>query len=361
MSSKNNVFGNPNGIISAEYVWIGGNGELRSKIRTINGCFSNIDNHKNYEFPDWNYDGSSTEQATGDDSEVIIKARASYISPFFQSNKDRQYFLVMCDTYRPNGKPLRNNHRYNANKIFNSEVAINEKPWFGIEQEYFMVNMETGYPLGFDSDGEAEKQGKYYCSVGTGNACGRRLAEEHYLYCLNAGIKISGMNAEVAPGQWEFQVGPCLGIESGDSLYMARYILLKLAEKEDIEISFEPKPIKGEWNGSGCHTNFSTKSMREGGEGKKGIEYIHNAIERLAINHKEHMDNYGSGNEERMTGEYETSSYDKFSFGIANRGASVRIPNKTLEDEKGYFEDRRPSSNMDPYLVSSLIFRTCFL
>lgn len=361
MAERQNICGNPNGTMSVEYIWIGGQGELRSKIRTLNGCLKNIENHTKYSFPEWNYDGSSTGQATGDDSEVCIRPRVSYISPFFNSDEKNQYFLVMCDTYRPNGKPLKNNYRFNANKIFSTSKAVEEKPWYGIEQEYFLINNETGYPLGFDIDGDAEEQGRYYCSVGHGNAWGREVAEKHYQYCLRAGIKISGMNAEVAPGQWEFQVGPCEGIEAGDSLYVARYILLKLAEQVGYYVCFEPKPVKGDWNGSGCHTNFSTKSMREGTNNKKGIEYINQAIEKLALKHDEHMRNYGTGNEERMTGEHETSRYDRFSFGIANRGASVRVPNKTLDDEKGYFEDRRPSSNMDPYLVSSLLFRTCIL
>lgn len=342
-----------------EYVWLGGNNELRSKIRVLenmndaSGSSYNMDHPLLLrDIPDWNYDGSSTGQASGNDSEIVIKPKSMFKNPF---RKPCDY-IVLCDTYLPNNEPLYNNNRTIANAIFNKNM--NQEPWFGLEQEYFLIDHETNMPLGYDKDG---KQGQYYCSVGHENAIGRHIAEEHMDLCLYAGIKISGMNAEVAPGQWEFQVGPCTGIEAGDHLWIARYILQRLGEKHGVKINFEPKPLKGDWNGSGCHTNYSTKNMREGTDSKTGLEYIEEAIDKLSKKHDEHMNIYGSGNEERMTGEHETASYDKFTDGVANRGASVRRGYDTIKNKKGYFEDRRPSSNCDPYLVTSAIFSTTCL
>ena len=241
--------------------------------------------------------------------------------------------------------------RFLANDIFNKK--LDEKPWYGLEQEYFM--MKNGKPLGFDES--TKTQGQYYCSVGAENAFGREIALKHLEYCIIAGIKISGINAEVAPGQWEFQIGPCEGIRAGDHLWMARYILQRIGEEYHTQINFSPKPLSGDWNGSGCHTNYSTEIMRE----ENGLEHINVAILKLGEKHEEHMKVYGIGNELRMTGEHETASYDKFSFGIANRGTSIRIGNATFNNKCGYFEDRRPSSNCDPYIVTSKIFKTTCL
>lgn len=351
--------------VVAEYIWLGGNNELRSKKRVIevgdtNTTMWNIDDnlHNIDTFPDWNYDGSSTGQASGNDSEIVIKPRAIFKDPFSLQIgiMENNNYLVLCDTYLPNGQPLYNNQREPANNIF--KLAEEQEPWFGLEQEYFLIDPPTDMPLGYNKDG---KQGQYYCSVGYENAIGRSMAEEHLQMCLYAGIKISGLNAEVAPGQWEFQIGPCTGIQSGDHLWTARYILQRLGEKHSVKVTFEPKPLKGDWNGSGCHTNYSTKNMRHGTDDKTGLEYIEEAIDKLSKNHDEHMKVYGSGNEERMTGEHETASYDKFTDGVANRGASVRRGHDTIKNKKGYFEDRRPSSNCDPYLVTSAIFKTTCL
>ena len=345
--------------VVAEYVWIGGGGELRSKIKVMPG----IDEVLTVEgFPEWNYDGSSTRQAEGKYSEVLMRPRAFFPNPFGPKNCKNSY-LVMCDTYYPNGTPLENNHRQWADQIF--KQALDEEPWYGLEQEYFLVDPETDYPLGFDpKTGEKPHlgfQGPYYCSVGAGRAFGRHIADEHLDACLYAGLKISGTNAEVAPGQWEYQIGPCTGIEIGDHMYISRYLLWRIAEKYNVALTLDPKPIKGDWNGSGCHVNFSTKNMRDGTPTKSGLDYIKGAIAQLATHHAEHMKLYGEGNERRMTGHHETATFDKFTYGVANRGASVRIPNMAERDGKGYFEDRRPASNMDPYLVCGKIFETCVL
>jgi len=334
-------------ITIVEYVWIGGNNELRSKTKVVNDVVDHVD-----KLSLWNYDGSSTAQSSGEDSEIIMKPVALFNDPF----RGNHHKLVLCDTYTPDDKPLSNNHRQQAKAIF--DLDTQQEPWFGLEQEYFLVDPKTGLPLGFS---EEKKQGQFYCSVGAENAFGRAIAEEHLHACIYAGVRLSGINAEVAPGQWEFQVGPCVGIEEGDHLWMARYILQRVAERHGVSVNIEPKPLKGEWNGSGCHVNYSTKSMREGVSGKSGLDFINEAIEKLSHKHAEHMSVYGSGNEERMTGVHETASFDRFSHGIANRGASVRIGNTNYKNGRGYFEDRRPSSNCDPYLVTSMMFRTTCL
>ena len=330
-----------------EYVWIGGNHELRGKTRVMTGQITSLE-----QLPIWNFDGSSTKQAQGHDSEVLIKPVALFSDPF----RKHHHKIVLCETLYPDETPHETNHRHFANTIFNQ--ALDEKPWFGLEQEYFMMNTITRKPLGMD---ESLKQGQFYCSVGAKNAFGRTIAEEHLECCVHAGIQISGINAEVAPGQWEFQIGPCLGIEEGDHLWMARYLLERVAEKHGVSINIEPKPIKGDWNGSGCHANYSTINMRQGCGNKTGLEYIHEAIEKLSKKHAEHMEVYGLHNDERMSGAHETADYHTFSSGIANRGASVRIGNDVSRDKKGYFEDRRPGSNCDPYLVTSMLFKTTVL
>ena len=333
-----------------EYIWIDGNNCLRGKTRVLNERIIYTTNKENLSLiPNWNYDGSSTGQAKGTDSEVTIIPRALFRNPFL-----RQGLLVLCDTYDSKGIPLPSNTRCIANEIFNKK--LDEKPWFGLEQEYFIQDD------GFDTIWmRSPPQGKYYCGVGNENAIHRKIAELHLKHCISAGINIAGINAEVAPQQWEYQIGICEGIEAGDHLWMARYLLERIGEEYNVNINLSPKPLKGDWNGSGCHTNYSTENMRNGTNSKTGLDYINEAVIRLSETHEEHMKVYGLGNEERMTGEYETADFNKFSDGIANRGASLRRGHDTIKNKKGYFEDRRPSSNCDPYLVTSIIFKTTCL
>lgn len=343
--------------IIAEYIWIGGNGELRSKAKTINlNPINNLQSNHKYiinlkDFPNWNYDGSSTNQANTESSEIILKPVAKYPCPFRKENN----VLVLCDTYNLQNEPI--GHRYSANEIF--KIDLKQKPWYGIEQEYFIMD-QYNKPFNYKIDNKS-KQGQFYCSVGTGNAMCRKLVDKHYEYCLYSGLSISGVNSEVAPSQWEYQIGPVEGINAGDQLYISRYILLRLSEEFNVYINFEPKPLDGKWNGSGCHVNFSTEETRHGTDKKTGLDFIINYIENLKKNHSLHMNHYGKDNNLRMTGSCETSDFNTFSYGTANRTASVRIPSIVIKDEKGYFEDRRPSSNMDPYLVTSLIFKTSYL
>lgn len=337
-----------NGKIQAEYIWIDGTGiGVRGKTRTLSGPVTDVS-----KLPDWNYDGSSTGQAPGEDSEVIIKPKRIYPDPF----RGGDNIIVLCATYTPDGKPLPTNYRDPAVKIFDQAPEL--KPWYGFEQEYTMFETDGKTPFGWPlGGGFPGPQGPYYCSAGADNAFGRPIVEAHYRACLYSGIGISGINAEVMPGQWEFQVGPVEGIRAGDDLTMARYLLLRVAELFSVVISFDPKPIPGDWNGAGMHTNYSTEPMRNDG----GYDVIIQAIEKLGKKHMEHIAAYGVGNDRRLTGAHETSPLDKFSYGVANRGCSIRIPRTTEADKKGYFEDRRPASTGCPYQISSLIFKTTHL
>ena len=327
-----------------DYLWIGGNNELRSKTRVVDKEVTDIT-----EVSIWNYDGSSTAQAVGTDSEVMIIPRALYNDPF----RGNPHKIVLCETQKPDGTYLENSHRHWAKQQF--DTKLDEVPWFGLEQEYFIIDPKTKVPLGYNKN---DTQGQFYCSAGAENSFGRIVSEEHLNACIYAGIQISGTNAEVAPGQWEYQIGPCTGIDQGDQLWVSRYLLIRIAEKYGVSIDITPKPLKGDWNGSGCHANYSTLNMRLGDGDKTGLDFIHEAIEKLSKKHKEHMSVYGEDNAERMSGQHETASFDNFSIGIANRGRSVRIGNDTINDKKGYFEDRRPGSNCDPYLVTGMLFKT---
>lgn len=259
--------------------------------------------------------------------------------------------LVLAECWMSDGKPNQYNSRHDADKLMTKHAA--HKFWFGLEQEYTFLD-STSWPYGWPKNGFPAPQGPYYCGNGTGKVVCRDIVEAHYRACLYAGINISGTNAEVMPAQWEYQVGPCEGIDLGDQLWMSRFLLHRVAEEFGAKVSFSPKPIPGDWNGAGLHTNVSTKEMREDG----GMKHIEKAMEALSKRHKEHMKVYGEGNEARMTGAHETASFDKFSWGIADRGSSVRVNRACAEEGKGYFEDRRPASNADPYQITGMIVET---
>lgn len=336
----------------AEYIWLDSNQYPRSKTKVV---------YKDYplnleDLPKWNFDGSSTNQSQGQNSEVILKPVKIYPDPFRKNN----HILVLCECMDPNGTPNIYNTRNQALNIFNNNLVKSEQPWYGIEQEYILMHYETDRPLGWPlvSIWDPQPQSNYYCSVGTENISGREIVEKHLKLCLDAKLNVSGINAEVMLGQWEYQIGPCEGIDASDELIISRYILYRVCEGYKVRVSLEPKPIKGNWNGSGCHTNFSTKSIREKDDAMK---YIKEAMKKLETNHELHMKNYGKDNHLRMTGEHETASYHKFTYGLGNRAASIRIPSETKKLGKGYFEDRRPASNMDPYLVTSLLAKTILL
>ncbi len=335
--------------VIVEYVWLGGTGhDLRSKCKTYSHEITSVD-----QLDEWNYDGSSTWQAPTHNSEVLIRPVCLFDDPF----RGKPNKIVMCDTYHVGGKPTNTNFRYFAKTIF--DKTGDHDPWFGIEQEYqIMIPTGTGqgWPIGFPMGGFPKPQGNYYCSNSTRWTHGREIADSHYKACLAAGVKIYGINAEVCPGQWEFQIGTCHGMEIGDHMWMGRFLLHRVCEMYGVYATFEPKPIKGDWNGIGCHTNFSTKGTREDNDQK----CINEHMQRLSDNHLASISLYGEDNEYRLTGKYETSSMEKFSFGVANRGSSVRIPRTTAEKGNGYYEDRRPGGNIDPYAVCASIFSiTC--
>ena len=333
------------------YVWIDGTGEyLRAKTKTVEFVPNNF-----AELPIWNYDGSSTGQAKGQNSDTYLNPVAMYPDPIRGGNNK----LVLCQTFKFDKTPTETNKRKECNEIM--EKAKDEHPWFGIEQEYTILNQDDKRPFGWPKGGFPGPQGPYYCGVGANKVYGRDLVEAHYRACLYAGINISGTNAEVMPAQWEFQVGPCEGIAMGDKLWMSRFLLHRIAEEFGLVVSMDPKPVEGDWNGAGAHCNFSTEKMRKPG----GMAEIKAAIERLGKHHARHIKAYdpkeGKDNERRLTGLHETSSIHDFSWGVADRGASIRIPRDVAEDGYGYLEDRRPSSNCDPYSVTGAIVKTVCL
>jgi len=339
------------GKVLAEYVWLGGayttgGFDIRQKTKTLPKKPTKVE-----ELPVWNFDGSSTGQAPGDDSEVLLQPVRLYSDPF----RGGDNVIVLCECLTPKHAPIVQNTRRPAETLFNKK--LDEIPWFGIEQEYTLFEKDRVTPLGWPVGGFPREQGPYYCSAGADVCFGRAVMEAHYEACLYAGVVIAGTNGEVMPGQWEYQVGPCEGIQSGDDMWMSRYLMIRVCELQGINVSFDPKPISGDWNGAGCHTNYSTKAMRD----KGGYKTIIASIEKLGKKHEEHIKVYGTGNERRLTGAHETAPIDKFSYGVANRGASVRIPRTAEADQCGYFEDRRPASNMDPYVVTSKIFKTTCL
>ncbi|XP_055680846.1 glutamine synthetase 1, mitochondrial [Lutzomyia longipalpis] len=339
---------NPN-VIQATYVWIDGTGEnVRSKTRILNKKPESP-----AEVPKWSYDGSSTYQALGGNSDTTLVPRAIYKDPTKFGVND---IIVMCDTYKPDGTPCDTNHRCAMQHTM--DKIHHEEPWFGIEQEYTFLDFDNR-PLGWPAHGFPGPQGPYYCGVGADRVIARDIVEAHGVACIYAGIDFAGTNAEVMPAQWEYQVGPSLGMKCADDLWVSRYLLWRIAEDYGVVVTFDPKPMDGPWNGAGAHTNFSTRKMREDG----GMKVIEQAIERLSKKQDHHIRCYdphgGKDNERRLIGRLETSSIKKFSWGIADRGVSVRVPRGVADAGKGYLEDRRPSSNCDPYAVCNAILDTC--
>ncbi|KAK7745852.1 glutamate--ammonia ligase [Cytospora paraplurivora] len=298
------------GSIMVEYIWIDS---------------QRIEEHLNCAGQDAKTDGFDYDEVTEQGS---LSRYPGCSNPF--RTEGGKNILVLTECWNADGTPNKFNHRYEAAKVLKTHAE--HEPWFGLEQE------------------------PYYCGVGAGKVVQRDIVEAHYKACLYAGVKISGTNAEVMPAQWEFQVGPCNGIEMGDHLWVARFLLARVAEDFGAKVSWDPKPMPGEWNGAGLHSNFSSKETREEG----GMKFIEAAIKKLEGRHKEHIAVYGEGNEKRLTGRLETGSIDEFTYGVANRGASIRIPRETAGKGFGYFEDRRPASNADPYQITGILAETIF-
>jgi glutamine synthetase len=365
-----------------EYIWVDKSGIPRSKIRTSSNepliyMDHQFENPQNF-LSNWNFDGSSTGQnwlcPSPTDTEVVLKPVRAYTSPL-----DKNTVLVLCqldldystDSAILQGPPIPGfNTRSWAARV--DTKYGEQKVWFGAEQEYFVLDPEAknagNYPYNWFRHG-CQEQGNFYCSVGYPESQVSDMTREHMQLCASMGIKISGINCEVAPSQWEFQVGPDNLLKVADDLVMARYILLRLSTKYKVKISFHPKPMKGDlfnMNGSGCHLNFSTLEMRtppsseseSESESASRMDLIHATIDNLAKDHPNILKYYGEDNHERLTGLHETSSMEKFSYGVGTRHTSVRIPNQVAKQKYGYIEDRRPASNIDPYLAMGKLLLT---
>ena len=339
-----------------EYIWMDGASptqKLRSKARVLQ--LKPFNSLKLSDFPDWGFDGSSTWQAPGSSSDLTLKPVRFIKDPVRGEN----HYLIMCEVLIPDGTPHSSNTRAQLRKVLD-DGAASEEPWFGVEQEYTLFKNRT--PLGWPDKGYPAPQGPFYCGVGADEVFGRELVEKHLQCCVAAGLMIFGVNAEVMPGQWEFQVG-YRGVdgESADPLtvsdhaWLARHLLYRLGEEFKITATLDNKPVKGNWNGAGQHTNFSIKSMRDPKTGKAVIE---KSLSLLAEKHSEHIRVYGHSLSERLTGLHETCHIDEFRHGVADRGASIRIPLHVSKKGYGYLEDRRPGANADPYQVSARILKT---
>ncbi|MCH2311306.1 MAG: glutamine synthetase beta-grasp domain-containing protein [SAR202 cluster bacterium] len=322
----------------AEYIWIDGSEPtqfLRSKTKVIpKGESPSV----------WGFDGSSTNQAVGSDSDCVLNPVFTCPDPT-RSDDD---ILVLCEVLNIDLSPHKSNHRATCVEISNKYSK--HEPWFGIEQEYTFF--DGSRPLGWPENGFPAPQGGYYCGVGADEVFGRDVVEDHLDACIAAGLSISGINAEVMPAQWEFQVGPLDPVSVSDQLWVARWLLYRISEDYGVTVTLDPKPVKGDWNGAGAHTNFSTKEMRE------SYDPIIAGAEALGKKADLHISNYGDRIEERLTGLHETCSYKEFRYGVSDRGASIRIPWQVDRDKKGYLEDRRPNANCNPYIVTGLITQT---
>lgn len=341
-------------LLQATYIWIDGavpTQTLRNKMRVLQHPKGDITLN---DFPEWGFDGSSTNQACGHESDLILK-------PVFFTNDPilgGKNYLVLCEVFNPDHTPHSSNKRAALRKLM--ETAREFDPWIGFEQEYTLFRGTQ--PLGWPDRGYPAPQGPFYCGVGADEVFGRELVEEHTQACIDANIMIYGTNAEVMPGQWEFQIGyRGLSNESADPLtvcdhlWVARWLLYRLGEEHDISAKLHPKPVKGDWNGAGKHTNFSTKATRDP---KTGMQAIQDAIDCLRANHDAHIKVYGHGIEERLTGRHETANYKEFISGVGHRGASIRIPLNVAQQGYGYIEDRRPCANANPYEVAAKLVET---
>ena len=328
--------------LKLEYIWLDGYtpaANLRGKTKIMEG---DPDSLTLADLPEWGFDGSSTQQADGSDSDCVLKPVALH-----PDSTRKNGFLVMCEVMLPNGDPHPSNTR--------ATIPDDDDLWFGFEQEYFLT--QDGRPLGWPETGFPDPQGEYYTGVGFKNVgdLARTIVEEHLDLCLDAGINHEGINAEVAKGQWEFQVFGKGSKNAADQMHVARYILMRVGEKYGVDVDWHCKPFAGDWNGSGMHANFSSKFMRETG----GKAFFDKLMEKFDEYRDEHIAAYGPDNEKRLTGTHETQSIDKFSYGIADRGASIRVPHSFANNNwRGYLEDRRPNSQGDPYRIAARIAKT---
>ena len=337
-----------------EYIWTDGLSpkNIRSKVKYIMIDRRKINSPEDFikSVPEWSFDGSSTNQAETGESDCILKPIK--IIPNTTERTRAPSFVALCEVMNADGTPHKTNTR--AKLLDRIEETNLDDMWFSVEQEFTMVDPVSGNPIGWDeyNDGTPPPQGKYYCGVGSDVVEGRELMDSHVMSCNGAGILVPGTNAEVMLSQWEYQTEPKPAIESADNLILSRFFLQRLAERMNIAISYDPKPMEGDWNGSGAHINFSTNHMRENAD----MEYMNLICSSMGEYHDKSIEVYGDGNERRLTGDHETSSIDRFSWGALDRSASIRIPIYTVNNNgKGYLEDRRPAANVDPYEAFSYL------
>jgi glutamine synthetase len=382
--------------VFAEYIWIDGTSptrKLRSKTKVLNfETLSEVDgkpidvNTGSTVFPSWGFDGSSTFQAEGHFSDCVLKPVRAVRDPIRKADlmviesggitmtTGSPHYLVLCEVFSADGTPHRDNTRAGLRKVLEGGAASHD-PLFGIEQEYTFF--KGGWPLGWPQGGYPPPQGPFYCGVGADEVFGRNVVEAHMKACADADLLIAGINAEVMPGQWEFQIGAGDPLTVADHLWFARWLLYRIAEDHGITATLHPKPVQGDWNGAGAHTNFSTKWMRASTSGDwvgqemddttrdtnhpLGMAAIEAACVKLGEKHLEHIELYGHGIRDRLTGKHETCPWNEFRWGVGNRGASIRIPLHVQQAGKGYLEDRRPCANVDPYVVTAKILKTVCL
>lgn len=336
--------------IIAEYIWVDGTEPtalVRSKTKVIH---KTIDTVELSTFPQWAFDGSSTNQAEGGNSDRLLEPVCFVTDPV----RGEGCYLVLCEVYNPDGTPHASNYRAHLRAAMAAGGEASDS-WIAFEQEYTFF--KGSRPLGFGNDRRyPAPQGPYYCGVGADEVYGRPVVEKHLKLCLEAGIVLTGINAEVMPGQWEFQCGgPNVDpLTASDHLWLARWLLYRVGEDFGISATLDPKPVPGDWNGAGMHTNFSTAAMRAPG----GIKHINDACDRIGENIDRHIAVYGAGNEFRLTGHHETCSIREYKYGVSDRTASIRIPLLVDREGCGYLEDRRPAANADPYQVCNALLRT---
>ena len=356
-------------ILIAEYIWLDNNKELRSKSKVMNINVESKDKSKEIDpneliqtlmhipfYPQWSYDGSSTGETSIDNSEIILHPVFVCINPF----KKAPNVLVLCDTYTTNGDPTKINTRYKTNSLFRENLDL--KCWFGVEQNFYIMTPSTNPTikstipyLEYDTNQETidtikkDSHLQYYCSVGFNNSFGRDIVEQAFQYALDAGLLCSGINSEISPSQWKMQIGPIQGVNAADQLIILRYILLRTSELFKVQISFDPNPLKTIWNTSGCHINFSTEKMRN----NNGIIHINKCIDKLKQSHEINSNLFIKSNSSSTPTNKSNSAIHttKFTSGVNDSSASIRIPHASHKDGKGYLEDRRPVANADPYLV----------
>ena len=340
-----------------EYIWLDGKKptqKLRSKCRILD--FGATNNITIKDFPYWSFDGSSTYQASGNKSDLVLMPVSFFKDPI----RGLGNFLVLCEVVDDQYKPIESNTRAQLANL--SKDCKKYDCYIGFEQEYTLFEFDKSRPLGWPKESLPKPQGDYYCGIGSNKMFGRNLVEAHMQACLKADLMIFGTNAEVMPSSWEFQIGyrnidseDASPINVSDQLWIARWLLVRIAENLNIHVSFNNKPMAGDWNGAGNHTNFSIIQMRNQ---IGGMDFINKFIETLKTRHPEHIKYYGHGLEKRLTGKYETCDINTFRAGPRDRGASIRIPDMVEREKCGYIEDRRPGANSDPYLVSYKLLET---